>query len=254
MGETRQILVGVGQMGAVFAHALLRAGVTLVPVRRGDDLEAVAHTHPHPERVLVTVGEADLEGVLSSLPEGWRDRLLLLQNELLPGDWERYGVVDPTVAVVWFEKKASTAVKVIRPTPVAGPGAAHVVGALRGIGIDAFEVPRGRLLFELVAKNLYILTSNLAGLRTGGTVGELWSEHRAFAEAVASEVLDLQEALSGKTLPRDALLEAMVAAFDADPAHACTGRSAPSRLARALSQAERLGIDMPTVRSLSAPT
>ena len=121
MGENLQLIIGLGQMGAVFAHALLRAGVTLVPVRRGDDLGAVARAHPDPERVVVAVGEGDLQAALGAMPEGYRDRLVLLQNELLPRDWERHRVVDPTVAVVWFEKKATTGVKVILPTRVAGP-------------------------------------------------------------------------------------------------------------------------------------
>jgi len=44
--------------------------------------------------------------------------------------------------------------------------------------VPNWEIPPNELLYELVRKNLYILTINIAGLKTGGTVGELWGKHR----------------------------------------------------------------------------
>ncbi len=58
-----------------------------------------------PALVLVAVGEADLHPVLEKIPTAWRDCLALLQNELLPRDWEAHGLQEPTVISVWFEKK-----------------------------------------------------------------------------------------------------------------------------------------------------
>jgi hypothetical protein len=110
------------------------------------------------------------------------------------------------------------------------------------------------LLHELVVKNLYILTSNIAGLRTGGTVGELWQNHRPFATDIAMEVVSLQEKLCGKALNAAGLIDSMVIAFDGDPEHKCMGRSAPARLERALAHAERLGLNLPTLASLQTET
>jgi hypothetical protein len=246
------IIIGLGQLGRVFAGGLLRVGCTVVPVNRGDDMTALAQAHPAPELVLVAVAENDLHSVLAALPDAWKSRVALIQNELLPRDWQEHGYVDPTVISVWFEKKKGIDAKPLIPSPVAGPGAALLCRALTAIGLPCREVALGNeLLFELVRKNVYILTSNLAGLKTGGTVSELWARHQAFARQVANEVMDIQDALTGMPFDRTALIDGMLEAFDGDPDHGCTGRSAPARLTRALQHADAFGLAVPTLRSLS---
>lgn len=246
----RAVVVGIGEMGGVFARGLLRTGIAVVPVLRNSDRTALAAEVPDPELALVTVAEDDLDGALESLPRQWRDRVGLIQNELLPTDWVRHGIVSPTVAVVWFEKKPGRDVAVIRPTPVAGPAAGLVVTALQSIGVAAEVAAAGDLLHHLVVKNLYILTANIAGLRTRGTVGELWAEHGDLARAVASEVLDVQEHLAGVTLDRERLMADVADAFAADPTHGATGRSAPRRLRRLLDHAAAAGIPTPAAAAI----
>ena len=246
------VVIGLGQLGRVFAGGLLRVGCTVVPVTRGDDLATVARAHPDPALALVAVAENDLHPVLAALPDAWRPRVALIQNELLPRDWQAHGYVDPTVIPVWFEKKKGTDARPLIASPVAGPGAALLCRALTSIDLPCREIARGdALLFELVRKNVYILTTNIAGLKTGGTVSELWARHEAFARQVASEIIDIQDALTGVRHDRDALIAGMLEAFDADPQHGCTGRSAPARLARALTHADTFGLAVPTLRSLS---
>jgi hypothetical protein len=247
-------LVGVGEMGGVFAKALLKLGHPVHPVLRSTGQAGVAAEVPDPALALVTVGENDLAPVLADLPEPWRRRAGLIQNELLPRDWLAAGVVDPTVAVVWFEKKPGRDVKVIIPTPIGGPAAALLVDALATVAIPAVRVDGAGLEWELVRKNLYILTANIAGLVSGGTVMDLWDNHRDLAERVAAEVLDIQEWLVGSPLDRTALVAAMVEAFAADPDHGATGRSAPSRLERALEHAAAASIEVPTLRSIQHDT
>ena len=41
----------------------------------------------------------------------------------------------------------------------------------------------------------------------------------------------------------------MSEAFDGDPAHGCTGRSAPARLARAIRHADEFGLTVPMLRA-----
>lgn len=246
------VVVGLGQLGSVFSHALLRAGHPVMPVNRGDDLETVAGSVPEPALVLVAVGEADLDPVLESMPAAYRDRVALLQNELLPEDWRRHEL-PATVAVVWFEKKKRKPLHVIQPSPIGGPSARLLVDALAGIDIAAEAVDEPTLAAALVVKNLYILTANVAGLAASGSVGELWAEHRELAEGVARDVLALQRQMTAAALPDDdVLLAGMAAAFDADPGHGARGRSAPARLARALAHAERLGVDVPRLRAIEA--
>jgi hypothetical protein len=240
-------LIGIGEMGAVFSHALLRAGHPVFPILRTTPVQDAAHIVPDPALTLVTVGEDDLPESLERMPEGWRSQVGLIQNELLPRDWQRHGISSPTVAVVWFEKKPGRATKVLIPTQVAGPQAFLLVEALTSIDIPAEPIPDDALVDALVAKNLYILTANIAGLRTGGTVSEMWNDHRSLASAVVSEILQIQEWLVGAPIDPDAAVEGMVRAIEGDPDHGTTGRSALRRLERAIDHARSAGIETPTL-------
>jgi ketopantoate reductase len=245
------VIIGVGEMGGVFSRGLLRLGVPLYPVTRNTDMGELAAALPSPEVVVVAVGEADLQPLLGQLPSAWKDRLCLLQNELLPADWT--GIEHPTVISVWFEKKKGMDTKVIIPSPVYGPRAGLIADALGALDIPTRILQNdAELLFELVLKNLYILTSNIAGLRTGGAVGELWQEHQGFCRQLANEVIDLQEALSDTQFDREALIQSMKRAFDGDPEHKCMGRSAPARLTRALEHGQRLGLELPLMHEIQA--
>jgi ketopantoate reductase len=246
------VVVGMGEMGSVFARGFLRAGHPVIPVVRGMDMATVASESAEPELVLIAVAEADLHPVLQHVPAAWRDRLVLLQNELLPADWQQYDLA-PTVISVWFEKKKGMDSKVIIPSPVYGPHASQVAKALASIDIATQILPNSAaLLFELVLKNVYILTTNIAGLKVGGNVGELWQNHRELARAVANEVIALQQALTGQQFDSTALIDAMVKAFNGDLNHQCMGRSAPGRLARALDLAGKHGLNLDTLKKISA--
>jgi len=107
-------------------------------------------------------------------------------------------------------------------------------------------------LFELVLKNVYILTTNIAGLKTGGTVSELWRQHKELAQEIASEVIEIQTHLAGVSLDNELLIKGMLNAFDGDPDHKCMGRSAPARLKRALLIADEAGLAVPELRVLHA--
>jgi ketopantoate reductase len=251
--KTPVVVIGIGEMGGVFARGLLRTGHPVYPITRGVDLAAAARDLPAPELVLVAVAEKDLHAVLENMPPAWRTRIALLQNELLPRDWEQHHLARPTVISVWFEKKPGQDATVLLPSPVYGPHADILQASLASIGIPARVLANaGELLFELVVKNVYIVTTNCAGLVTGGSVSELWSQHRELVDAVAREVISIQEALTGQAFTADDLIRGMLAAFDGDPDHKCMGRSAPARLARALQQADAAGLAVPRLREIAA--
>jgi hypothetical protein len=250
MAKRPAVVIGIGEMGSVFARGLLRLGYPVYPVQRDSDMKKLARGLPRPRLVVVAVAEGDLATVLHDIPKKWRDRLALLQNELLPADYA--GLPDVTVISAWFEKKPGREAKVIIPSPAYGPRAALLARALATLEIPVTEVETPRqMLFELVLKNLYILVSNIAGLRTGGTVAELWDGHQALARAVAKDVIALQEGLTGSRFNNDELIAAMVGAFEGDPAHQCMGRSARARLERALAHADRLEVGVPTLREIA---
>ncbi len=245
------VLIGIGQMGSVFTRGFLRMGHPVFPVTREQTLADAAAEYPQPQLAVVAVAEADLHPVLERMPPQWKDRLCLLQNELLPRDWQQHDIIDPTVISVWFEKKKGMDAKPIIPSPVFGPHAQLVCDALASIDIPARVLDdESALLRELVLKNVYILTTNIAGLEVGGTVGELWSQHQTLARDVANDVIDIQEVLTGRTFDRETLIHGMVEAFDGDPDHKCMGRSAPARLQRALAIADEHELKVITLRRI----
>lgn len=249
--NTPVVVVGIGEMAGVFTRGFLRTGHPVYPVTRQTDIEAVARAVPTPALVLVAVGENDLHPSLDQLPAVWHGRVGLLQNELLPRDWQAHGFAQPTVIAVWFEKKKGQDYKVLVPSPVYGPAAGLIEQALEVLDIPCWELADAAALeFELVRKNVYILTTNIAGLEVGGTVEDLWYRHEALARQIANEVMDIQFHLIGKTLDREQLIAGMVEAIQGDLAHKCMGRSAPARLARALSQADEAGLEVPTLRDI----
>lgn len=246
------VIIGMGEMGGVFARAFLRSGHPVYPVTRAVSMPALAEQVPDPALVLLAVAENAVTDLMAELPAAWRSKLALLQNELLPGDWQGRGYTDPTVISVWFEKKKGQDAKVLIPSPAFGPQAGLLVEALGSIDIAARTVDSPAAMEqELVIKNVYILTTNIAGLECGGTVASLWKEHRELAEAVAGEVIQLQAALVGHELAPQPLLEGMATAFAGDWDHKCMGRSAPARLRRALDLAARQGLRLAKLQRIA---
>ncbi|MBZ0165745.1 MAG: hypothetical protein K8I00_02985 [Candidatus Omnitrophica bacterium] len=245
-------VIGMGEMGGVFARGFLKCGHPVYPVTRQTDLAKLPAEWAVSAAVVVAVGEKDLGATLSVVPAQWQDRIVLLQNELLPKDWQAMGLQDPTVVSVWFEKKQPNDYKVIIPSPVFGPNSQLIVDALAALNIPTkICADADELLLELILKNLYIVTTNVCGLKVGGTVGELWADHLDLTKRVADEVLDIQFKLAGKEFDRDRLMEAMHAAFEGDRQHKCMGRSAPARLERALRQAAEFALPVETLKDIS---
>ncbi|SEA78220.1 Ketopantoate reductase [Thiothrix caldifontis] len=247
------VIIGIGEIGAIFARGFLRLGHPIYPITRDMDMQTESQSIPDPAVVIVAVGEADLHPTLAQLPAVWKSCLALIQNELLPSDWQRHGLNDPSVVSVWFEKKRGQDVKIVVPSPLYGANAALLAASLNTLDIPHYLVhDHDQLLFELVRKNYYILVSNIAGLRVGGTVGALWAQHPELVQAIAHDVHALQQHLTGKTLDHAELLQAMLVAFAGDPEHQCMGRSAPARLQRALQIADAAGLAVPTLRDIAA--
>lgn len=102
------VIIGIGEVGGVLARGLLKSGHPVYPVTRGMNLCNEGKKIQNPLAVIVAVSEDDFRSVMQDLPDIWKDRLILLQNELLPSDWKEAGIQDPTIFVVWFEKKNRT--------------------------------------------------------------------------------------------------------------------------------------------------
>jgi len=251
------VVIGLGELGSVFARGFLKSGLPVVPVTRQMTLSEVAQTVPEPTAVMVSVGENDLHPVLEQLqqmPASWQEHIILIQNELLPKDWQTHGFKQPTVISVWFEKKKGMDSKVVLPSPIWGPHARLVFDALATLDLPSYLVDEAEeMTYELVRKNLYILTTNIAGLALppGSSVQQLKENHNELMQAVAAEVLKVQSALTDIEWEKQSLIEGMLEAFAGDPAHKCMGRSAPTRLARALKIAKAHQIAVPTLTKIA---
>lgn len=244
------VTVGIGQMASVLSFGLLRTGRVVVPVTRERTMEEVAADWPNPALVILAVGETELEPALAALPPPWRDRVGMLQNELRPSVWRRHGIARPTVLSAWFEKKRGIDVRVLRPSPVFGPGAEIVARALGAIGVGAHVAAESELQVELAKKNLYILTANLAGLAVDTTVGELWERHRPLVLELFEELLGLEERLLETRLDPAEQHASWLLAVSSGPERRARGRTAPDRLRRVLAEADRLGLPVPRLRAL----
>lgn len=254
------VVVGMGQLGALFSEGFLRSGFTVTPILRGSDMAAISE-QTKPNAVLIATGEDDLDGALSSLPPSARDRAILIQNELRPGKWQKHDL-EPTIAIVWFEKRKGKPPTVVLPTVLFGKHAALVDQALEKLDLPRRTVlSREELAHELVLKNLYILGLNLTGLRVGGVAQELLTKNETLFRSVVAELLPLEAALLGGAAPFSSvslddarLIKDLEGAILADPLHSCSGRSAPRRLERTLEDAARLGIETPILTQLARET
>ena len=245
------VIIGIGELAGVFARSFLRNGHPVFPITRDMDIPVALQAVPEPALVLVAVAEKDFAEVLAKIPSQWHQRIGLLQNELLPADWQSCNITNPTVISVWFEKKKCQDYKVLIPSPVYGPAADLIADSLEQIDIPCKRLSSPEaLLIELVIKNIFVLTINIAGLVTGGPTGVLWSEHNELARAVADEIIDLQEWMTGQIFKRDQLIDGMVKGINGDPHHKCTGRSAPARLKRVIELADKAGLAVPQIREI----
>ncbi len=246
------VVIGMGELGSVFARGFLRLGYPVQGITRNTSTQSIANNLPSPEAVLIAVGEADIHQAIADCPIEWQDKIILIQNELLPRDWEDSTLIQPTVISVWFEKKKGMDSKILLPSPVFGRHASLVLKALKSLDLKAVQLnSMTELSYELIRKNLYILTTNIAGLVGGGTVQSLKDNHQAVMNEVASEILDIQDYLTEQKNNRTSLMTGLLEAINADPEHKCMGRSAPTRLIRALKFADKANLKVPKLREIA---
>ncbi len=246
------LVVGLGEIGSLLSVGFLRQGVPVVPVLRSTVVENQLEATFAPRLCVLAVGEPSLATLLDGWTQRYADRLVLVQNELRPSEWERRGLPQPTVVVVWFEKKPGRGPRALRSTAVHGRWAHPMVSCLETLGLPAHvESDPQRLVLDLALKNLFVIVTNICGLRVGGDVGTLLNQHEALLTRVTDEVLAVETAEMGQALPESLLRIEMQNTMLADPRHECAGRAAALRLSRALAAARRLGVSTPTLEQIA---
>ena len=103
------IIIGIGELAGVFARGFLRCGYPVYPITREMDLVQESQKIPSPELVLVAVQENKLHPILEQLPKPWHNKVGLLQNELLPRDWQQHNLknlLGKTIPQIGHKKRA----------------------------------------------------------------------------------------------------------------------------------------------------
>lgn len=246
------VIIGVGELASVFSRGFLRCGYPVYPITRAMSLAEEYQHIPSPLLVLVTVQENELYSLLEHFPKGWAGKVGLVQNELLPRDWQIHQIEKPTVTVVWFEKKKDLELTNILQSPSFGPNAVLISNALQAVDVPAPILKNDDdLLYELVRKTVYILTVNIAGLVNNCTVGDLWTLNQSLAREIAEEVILIQESLTGQIFSHEKLISGMSEGIEDCPYRFCLGRSALLRLERALKYAEDANLIMPKLTEIA---
>lgn len=247
------IILGLGQLGQLFGASALKAGHRVTPLLRNQPREPVFDHLPAGVPIWVTVGEKDLPSAVQSLPEARLADVILVQNELFPSVWEGLGLKNPTVAVVWISKKKGRPVEVGGPTQVFGPHAEHVALLHRAMAlpIDTLQ-EEGELGQALVDKYAFILTINALGLAENRTLGEWLAADAKRVEATAAEAALLGAALLGRSVDQKKTQAAVALGMEALSHYPARGRTAPARVQRALADAARFDLNLPTLKILGA--
>ena len=184
------VVVGMGQLNALWAHGALRAGMTVTPVLRNTPRPWPLWGVPPGSPLLLGTGEAALESVWPHVPPDRRADVVFMQNELFPSAWQAWGVPSPTVMVVWLNRKADSAPRPGPPTQLHGPHADTLAAIHRTLGLECSILEsEPSLRSALTAKYAFILTLNALGHHTARTLGEWCTADRPTVEALVEDAL-----------------------------------------------------------------
>lgn len=254
------IVMGLGELGQLYASAALKSGMRVTPVTRAMQPDSALQEAPRGTPVLVAVGEADLDTALASLARDRLDCIILLQNELFPAHWRRF-TQQATVMVPWLLKKKGEPLLVARSTPVFGRHAELVCQLHHALGFGAERLANETALQQaIVDKYAFILAVNALGLLEDITLGEWLEREQAGASDGTQHTLDslareaaalgVRLATEGTTSrATDLDIESSIAQVRAGMAAMAgmraKGRTAKDRVRRAIAHAQRFGLATP---------
>lgn len=242
------VVVGVGQLGGLYATGALRGGFRVTPVGRDVDPGAVVDAGGAGP-VLVTVGEDTLAAVLRALPSSRRDDAILVQNELFPADLDGA----PTLAVVWLNRKEERPAEVARPTVVHGRHAGVMARIHAALRLPCRVVTEPAALHaELVAKYAFIVCVNGLGVLAPLTVGEWLARDPGQVRRLLQEGVAVGEARLGQAVDRAAAIAAGEEALRALVHMPVRGRTARARIERAVAAARARGVAVPALDAIVA--
>ncbi len=239
------IVMGLGELGQLYASAALKTGIRVTPLTRTTPVEQALEGLPTQTPLLVAVGEKDLESALQSLPKSRLDSLILLQNELFPAQWERFSK-HVTLMIPWLLKKKGEPLLVARSTPVFGQFAPLVEALHIALGFQAEALPDPLALKQaIVDKYAFILSVNALGLVRDLTLAEWLAHDTTYIDALAREAAALGAAQVGMEVRVEQTLSEVRSGLEHMGAMRARGRTAKDRVLRALAHAKHFRISAP---------
>lgn len=251
-------VIGLGNLGRLYAGGALKAGRVVCPVNRGDDVVAALARSGPGDPVLVGVGEAALPAVCAALPAERRADAILVQNGLARPRMRELGVGGATLAVVWTLEKPSFARLESLPMGAYGPQATFMREATAAIGLrcatSGIEGSTDAGIDEgtdAAAKHAFILAINALGLVRPITVGEWLESDPARVDAFVAEGARLAGPMLGVQADPTKVAGRARAGMSGFGALPCRGRTALDRVDAARAFAATRGIPTPALDSAS---
>ncbi len=244
-------IFGLGELGKLFGGAALAAGYRVTPVLRKTPVPPVFEALAERTPLLIAVPEPSLSNVLASLPQARRADAILLQNELFPALWAGEPEA-PTVMIPWLLKKKGDPQIVIRATPVFGRHADTVVDMHQALGVACVVLDDAAALArELVHKYAFILTINALGVWRDRTLGRWLAEEPVRVRDLAIELTRLGARLAAVEVDEAVSVQMVLQGMQAMASVSARGRSASTRLLRALGHTKRLGLTLPLLERIA---
>lgn len=189
------VIVGMGQLGSLFAQGFLKLGYLVMPVLRSMPFPVFEGSFV-PQCIVVCVDIGDLvlfncvedltQQVLSNcvedltqqvprltdIPTMYLDRVVFVQNELLPIHIQSF-VTNLNVIVVWLEKKGYLPPRLRSFSPELFYTENNDLAQLLQHTMDVLGIPCRRVKTKqnmvhcMMMKNIYNLVMNVAGLALG---------------------------------------------------------------------------------------
>lgn len=200
-----------------------------------------------------TVGEADAPRVVEVLGEDRKEDVILVQNELFAPIWRTWGLSAPTVAVVWTSVKPGEVPMIGYRSAVFGRHAESVRLAHAGADVPCITLASPEdLNTELVAKYAMILAFNALGLFGSQRVATWLEEHAHRVDDLVHAGVLLGAKLADGPLNQEVAYARGKEGLAGLGGLKAGGRSAASRISRALAAATAHDLELPALREAAA--
>jgi ketopantoate reductase len=245
------IVVGAGRVGGALHAAAQAAGIECALVTRSHGWDHLDDAPGTP--ILVTVRNADLDGVVARVPDRRRADLVFVQNGMLRPWLRTAGLGSATRGLLFFAVAERGGPIVTGPdSPFCGPHALAVVRFLVAVGVPAIEVDWARFTAYEHEKLVWNTAFGLLCQAKSCAVGEVVDRHGEDLRALVGELNRVASVSMGFDVDVDTLLARLVAYTRTIPNYRGAVKEWPWRDGWFVRTAERYRFELPVHTRLCA--